>query len=684
MKKTTKILSLVLAIIFVFSGFPTYLITSKANAVQVQETVTDISSIFTILNNGKQIDTIFTNSPVSHEFLATENVPDAYGFSSKLYDWTKTILDITTDKDLYGVEAYAFYADTTAYYGTANSFNVSVTADDYSIVESNRLRAGFNYTGTYYLYGTDGVLTSAYSNSVNGISIPAGFKGHVILPVISENDSFNYKTFTKMTIGRSGYPAWGTDENGNSEAGLKSIILDNVSAVFDLDAFMSLKPYQIGTLDYDLSAFDTKIVTEIPKSASEVNVSFRDLPDAASYKAVLFRQTDSNYYYLHDTDITDTNVQFASLVPGEKYAVQILGLDSLGSIINTSYPKEFIAQQKGNFTVINNANDFSYISTTLSSAKTEQNISVFPDGAGFVGNTVRGASTTFINKNGLFDLAQYDAFALYVNYNPKNSTQFTIGNATDDADNVITDILDDRNTTTKYCNVYFIDAVTGAVSYPNTGDWGTGALQVADGMAGYFVFELSDNVYLNKKHTTNEINLNLQQWFSNSDATNMGHTVRFDNFSLIEDLDQFISSVTKNPQKLGYSPSNTSAVPTLSGPNETNGQAYMNVVWTAMTGARSYRINVFEEVNGNLVYKTTATSVTRNVDIPIEYGENLSVQVVGLTSSGTPAIASKVAYFDNTVYVPEILGASFNDAGDIRFVGNTPAKILSSYTVKGY
>ena len=36
-----------------------------------------------------------------------DNVPDSNGFASKLYDWTKTVLDITTDKDLYGVEAYA-------------------------------------------------------------------------------------------------------------------------------------------------------------------------------------------------------------------------------------------------------------------------------------------------------------------------------------------------------------------------------------------------------------------------------------------------------------------------------------------------------------------------------------------------------------------------------------------------
>ncbi|MBQ7045239.1 MAG: hypothetical protein IJN65_01970 [Clostridia bacterium] len=686
MKKLIKMLSLVLAVVLVFSSFPTIFVGSAAVAQTTESgEIVKVQDIFTILNDGTDFSTISSNSTSSKEFLVTDAVPDANGFASKLNDWTKTVLDITTDKDLYGVEAYAFYADTTQYYGTANSFNVTVTADDLAVVETNRLCAGANYVGTCYLYSMDGVLKGVYTNAVNGISIPAGFKGYVILPVVSEDDSFNYNNFTKFSLNRSGYPAWGTDEDGNTEAGLKSIILDNVSAIFDLDAFKALKPYQIGNFEFDTTSFDDKIVTEIPKAANTVDLSWHAMTDAASYKAVLYEQTEGNYYYVAEADVTTISAQFASLVPGEKYAVQILGLDSSGNVIDASYLKEFKAQQKGNYTVMNNASDMSYISTTLGDGKIINDTSIFPDGTGFTGLTKNGQSVTFINQGGAFDLAQYDAIAVYVDFPTGAPASLFFTNLTDDSGVKISNVLKDSNKTGQaYCNMYFVNDVTGAVSYPDTVDWEDGYFDIEVGDSGYFVFELSDDAYTAKKHIINEININLSQWHSNSHEANMGYPVRFDNLALIEDLDVFVSSVTKNPQKLGYSPSNTSAVPTLSGPNETNGQAYMNVVWTAMTGARSYRINVFEEVNGNLVYKTTATSVTRNVDIPIEYGENLSVQVVGLTSSGTPAIASKVAYFDNTVYVPEILGASFNDAGDIRFVGNTPAKILSSYTVKGY
>ena len=153
-----------------------------------------------------------------------------------------------------------------------------------------------------------------------------------------------------------------------------------------------------------------------------------------------------------------------------------------------------------------------------------------------------------------------------------------------------------------------------------------------------------------------------------------------DNIALIDDLDEFINDVSANAHKLGFSPASSSVVPAFSGVNDTT----VNLSWNTISSAYSYRINVFNAVNDTYLYKETKTSTSRSVDIPVVLGEKIAVQIVALNSSATPVGASRIAYFDNSVYVPEILGATFNDAADIRFVGNTPDKILPDYTVKGY
>ncbi len=686
MKKVFKLLSLVLVIVLVFSSFPTIFVGAGVQAQTVEEAnAINTESIFTVLNNCTEFSSASAGIDGYTEFSVTDNVPDAYGFTAKLYDWTKTTVDITTDKDLYGVEAYAFYADTTAFNGTANAFNITVTADDYKVVESNRLNAGANYTGTCYLYSIDGTVTNVNTNAVNGISIPAGFKGYVILPVVSENADFNYKTFTKFSMNRSGYPAWGNDANGDTEAGKKRITFDNVTAIFDLESYLALKPYQISNLLFDTKSFDDRIVVEVDKTHSNANISWREVIGAASYKVVLYKQIDGNYYYVSETDVTSTSAQFTNLTSNENYAVQILGLDSSNSVLRASYLKEFKAQYKNNYTVINKASDMSYISTTLTDGKTVNDTTVFPDGSGFTGLTTRGQSVTFINENGEFDLAQYDAFAVYIDYPAGAPAALYFTDFTDDSGATISNILKDsaKNGQT-YCNVYFMDDVTGAVSYQDTVDNEDGYFGINVGASGYYIFELGTNVHSAKTHKINEITLNLSNWHSNSNADYMGYPVRFDNLALIEDIDKFIVGATSKPQTLGFSPANSSVTPTITGPTDTNGQAKINVSWTAMTGARSYRVNVFEEKDGNLIYKTNVTTSVRSTKINVEYGEKLAVQVIGLNSSGIPTSAGQVKYVDNSVYVPEILGASFNDSSEIRFIGNTPANILSGYTVKGY
>ncbi len=54
----------------------------------------------------------------------------------------------------------------------------------------------------------------------------------LFLAVVSENTYFNYKTFTKFSIHRSGCSACGNDENGNTASGGKVTIPITNETVF--------------------------------------------------------------------------------------------------------------------------------------------------------------------------------------------------------------------------------------------------------------------------------------------------------------------------------------------------------------------------------------------------------------------------------------------------------------------
>lgn len=507
------------------------------------------------------------------------------------------------------------------------------------------------------------------------------WSGNIIMP-INLGDDFDYSRITAIRL------------QPNSG---KTLVFNDVTAIYN-DSGVIKDDVNLNNIGVTPSSDLTyRPVVEIPHDATTANIMWNAVENATKYTVSLFSLADGKTYegsYLYNAGTTsNTNsAVFSGLVPGQGYAVQIKAIDSTGKVFSVSELKEFVAKKRGNYNLINDlsAAESVNIEDAINSVSIFENISVleddtvFPDGKGLKLLALYRRSIIGFKLDDKVDISQFEGFSHYAAFSEGSGAYVSFRDWTDQDGNKITNLLYQGSNGDHFA-IY--SAKTGVKSTANpssvkdTGSVPCYRIYQANHNKSYAVL---NNAESNEKHLVSSVNMNTTYgvaYTANNLQTKLATPFCLDNLAVIDNLN-FL-----NAEEFGLLSASTNSTPTVTASTVSYNGASISLAWNAITNASTYSVNIYRENDGVYTLQDSVTGISssaKNYTANLDIGNSYAVQVVGKKSDGTIVGSYKPVYLDTTEYLPDILGATFNENNSFRFAGLAPAKIFTNCTVKGY